>query len=311
MTQTSRHSCEQPITKLMLAVEAGGRSHRYLAVPLHSLSTLAVTLLFLAGSTFPVMAQTKPMARQKDTMAVMGQSTVSAQRDLVLEAEIEQIVQQMIEAEIQHWSPAEKSALKTMDSLGLKAGKIAELTTLSAADLHAKMKTDKKLAQLNAAGISSEEALKLAPTLLLSRYLLNIGRAAVWGGVVTAIRAADFDYSALSSALASGNTRQFMSLIGEGLAGETSFLDLMSSAATFACGSATLDFTPGVCNRFASGVQKIFTRVESSGTRRQAQSASNPVEAGQPESRQTESIRSRFFRRLRPSAQSKAVPVRE
>lgn len=235
--------------------------------PLGSLGAITLTLLFLGGSAVPVWAQAKQSTIQKavakaavPTTTLVDQSARAAQADISLEAEIEQIVAQVMEAETQHWSPAEKSALKTMDSLGLKDSEIAALATLSAADVHAKMKTDKKLAQLNAAGISSEEALKLAPALLLSRYLLNIGRAAVWGGVVTAIRSADFDYRALSAALTSGNTRQFMSLLGEGLTGQTSFLNLMGSAATFACGSATLDFTPGLCDRFASGVQKIFSR---------------------------------------------------
>ncbi|MEO0648204.1 MAG: hypothetical protein AAFZ17_18985 [Cyanobacteria bacterium J06650_10] len=243
----------------------------------YSLRALAMTFLFLSGTAVPAIAQpqfTQPKQTAKfsqqptklPTNLSIVQPVESAQFEAVeldgaLAADIEQIVAQMIAVETQHWSPAEKAALQTMEQVGLKESEIAVIATLSAADLHTKMKTDKKLAQLSAAGISSETVLKLAPTLLLSRYLFNIGRAAAWGGVVAAIRAADFDYGVLSSALVSGNTRQFMSALRAGLPNQTSFLNVVGSAATFACGSATLDFTPGLCTRFASGMQKIFNRI--------------------------------------------------
>ncbi|MGB3672249.1 MAG: hypothetical protein WA984_19195 [Phormidesmis sp.] len=218
--------------------------------PAKSFGAIATTLLMLAGIATPAVAQ--PPA----------QPVADAQLDS--RPDIQQIVDQMIAVETQSWSPAQKSALQTLDAMALKDSELAAIAALSASDLRAQLKTDKKLAKLNATGLSSEEMLKLAPTLLLSRYLLNIGRAAVWGGVVSAIRSADFDYRALSSALTTGDTSEFVSLLGQGLRGQDTFVNLVGTAATFACGSATLDFTPGLCDRFASGLQKVFSQVERS-----------------------------------------------
>ncbi|MGD1897004.1 MAG: hypothetical protein ACFB16_08635 [Phormidesmis sp.] len=237
------------------------------------LSSLAVAVLFLSGMTVPAIAQT--LESKKHTAATPSATPnsneafpESAQQSPQLEAEIERLIAQLINEEIQHWSPAQKDALQTMKALELKEGDLVALVGPSADELHNKAKTDKKLAQklsqLNAAGISNEEALKLAPMVLLSRYLFNIGRAALWGGVVSAIHSADLDYPALLGALTSGDTAQFTSLLSEGLSSQNSFTTLVSSAATFACGSATLDFTPRLCSRFASGMQKIFSRIERS-----------------------------------------------
>ncbi len=224
-----------------------------------SLGAIATTLLLLTGIATPIIAQ--PVTAQPIS------TTQTATASASLASDIQQIVDQMIAVETQNWSPAQKSALQTLDAMGLKNSELEEIAALSAGDLHTQLKTDQKLAKLSATGLSNEEMLKLAPTLLLSRYLLNIGRAALWGGVVSAIRSADFDYRALSAALTTGNTNEFVSLLGQGLQEQDTFVRLVGSAATFACGSATLDFTPGLCDRFASGIQKVFSRVERSAAR--------------------------------------------
>ncbi|MEL6491997.1 MAG: hypothetical protein AAFQ95_18735 [Cyanobacteria bacterium J06621_3] len=236
--------------------------HSFLS-PARGLRAVLATLLFLAGASLPVAAHSK-LSTVTQQGHGEGQFSESAQASVLSELseiELQQMVAEVIAAETEDWSVAEKAALKALESLNLKDNELAAIATLSASELDTRMKTDKKLSKLSAAGISSEQALKLAPMLLLSRYLLNIGRAAMWGGVVSAIRAADFDYRAMTSALTSGDTRQFMSLLREGLSGQTSFTNMVGTAANFACGSATLETTPRMCDRFADGLGKIFRRV--------------------------------------------------
>ncbi len=234
---------------------------------------IAMTLLLTASVTTPAIAQTvtaqasKESDKQQVFLPTSARAANSPTESAQTAAEMQQMIEQTITVETQSWSPTQKSALQTLASMELTDSDLEALAALSASDLQTQLKSDKKLAKLSATGISSEEALKLAPMLLLSRYLLNIGRAAVWGGVVSAIRSANFDYIALSSALTTGNTNEFVSLLGEGLRGQDAFVNLVGSAATFACGSATLDFTPSLCNRFASGIQKVFTQVERSNAR--------------------------------------------
>ncbi|MEL6855854.1 MAG: hypothetical protein AAFO83_12220, partial [Cyanobacteria bacterium J06607_13] len=50
-----------------------------------------------------------------------------------------------------------------------------------------------------------------------------------------------------------------------------------STAATFACGSATLDFTPGLCDHFAGGLQKIFRQAEQTGRRTRTTARNRPT----------------------------------
>jgi len=255
---------------------------------------LAMGLMFLAGMSLPAVAQMPSQGHKLSTHRVSFEIETQNQfnESTQLEAAIAADINQLIATEIQSWSPAQKAAFQTLKGMELKDSELESLAALSPSEMQTKMRTSKKIAKLSATGISSEEALKLAPTLLLSRYLLNIGRAAVWGGVVSAIRAADFDYRALSTALTSGNTRQFMSLLGQGMSGQNNFLSLMGSAANFACGSATLDFTPRLCDRFSTGIQKIFTRVNRSST-----------QAQRPRPTTTQSRRPRV-RFPRPSTQS-------
>ena len=231
--------------------------------PARALKSALATLLFLAGASLPIAAQTKVsvVAQQVHREGQFSESAQVLVHSDLSEAELQQMVTEVMVAETQGWSASEKAALKELESLNLKDGELEAIATLSASELDARMKTDKKLSKLSAAGVSGEQALKLAPMLLLSRYLLNIGRAAVWGGVVSAIRAADFDYRALTLALTSGNTRQFMSLLREGLSEHTSFTNMVGTAANFACGSATLETTPRMCDRFSEGLSKIFRRV--------------------------------------------------
>lgn len=243
--------------------------------PIRSLSALSASVLFLAGVSLPAVAQAKSLSTvqvtpQKTSQPIphAGQFSESAQTNALSEAALHQMVAEIIAAETQDWSPSEKAALKELEALNLKTSELEAIAQLSANELDLRLKTDKKLSKLSTAGLSSEQALKLAPMMLLSRYLLNIGRAALWGGVVGAIRSADFDYRALTVALTSGDTRQFMSLLREGLSDQSAFTDLVGSAATFACGSATLETTPRMCDRFANGMTKIFGRVERSGERR-------------------------------------------
>jgi len=226
------------------------------------LNVLASTLLFLAGSTLPVVAQAKPLHKPA---AVSTASVVVA---LNAEADIQRVVAEMIDVEIQHWSPMQKAAFEEIQQMNLKEDELEALAQMSVGEMSAQLKASGKLTKLSATGISAEETLKLIPAALLSRYLFNIGRAALWGGVVASIRSADFDYGAMSRALTRGNTRQFMSLLGDGMSGQGRFVRMVGTAATFACGSATLDFTPGLCDRFATGMVKIFNRVERSGGRR-------------------------------------------
>ncbi|MEO1621717.1 MAG: hypothetical protein AAFU53_11885 [Cyanobacteria bacterium J06632_3] len=224
-----------------------------------------MSLLFLAGGAVSATAQTKiSVSTASSGLSFEEPLSESTQ----LEADIQRIVDEVMAAETAHWSPAQKAALKEMEAMGLKDSELEAIASLTVTEMSTQLKSDKKLSKLSATGISSEEALKLAPALLLSRYLLNIGRAALWGGVVSAIRSADFDYRAMTSALTSGNTREFMSLLRDGLAtDQTRFTNMVSTAADFACASATLDVNPRLCDRFATGLQKIFTRINHSNTR--------------------------------------------
>ncbi|MGD1867285.1 MAG: hypothetical protein ACFB0D_22270 [Phormidesmis sp.] len=244
--------------------------------PIRRLSALSLTLLFLAGGSLSAVAQSKVPAAiasssgQTSSTQTFGSQTFSSQlnESAQLETDIQQMVAQVIAAETTNWSPAQKTALKEMEAMGLKNEELIAIASLTPSEMSTQLKSNPKLSKLSTISISNEEALKLAPTLLLSRYLFNIGRAALWGSVISAIRSADFDYRAMTSALTSGNTREFMSLLSDGFTTDQSrFTHLVGTAATFACGSATLDVTPGLCSRFASGMQKIFTRVNRSNTR--------------------------------------------
>jgi len=252
------------LIKSALTVSADLRSHK--KHPLKSLSALSLTVLLLAGGSVSAIAQSKAPSFSVDSKAqpVSSQLSESAQ----IEADIQQIVAQVMAAETAHWSYAQKAALKDMEALGLKDDELAAIAALTHSEMTTQLKSNPKLSKLSITGITSEEALKLAPALLLSRYLANIGRAALWGGVLSAIRSADFDYRAMSSALTSGNTREFMSLLRNGFTSDQArFTNLVGTAATFACGSATLEVSPRMCDRFASGMQKIFTRINRSNAR--------------------------------------------
>ncbi len=234
-----------------------------------SVGALSLALLFLAGGSASVLAQSKATA----VLPELSSRKLAQSESVQLEADIQLIVAEVMAAETAHWSSAQKVALKEMEAMGLKDGELEAIAALTASEMSTQLKSNPKLSKLSASGITSEEALKLAPALLLSRYLLNIGRAALWGGALSAIRSADFDYRAMSSALTSGNTREFMSLLRNGFAtDQTRLTSLVGAAATFACGSATLDITPGLCDRFSSGLQKIFIQINrsSGSTRRRA-----------------------------------------
>jgi len=225
------------------------------------LNVLASTLLFFTGITLPTVAQAKAQAKPLYKPATVSTVSVVA---LNAEDEIQRTVVEMVDAEIQHWDPMQKAAFEEIQRMNLKEDELEALAQMSVGEMSTQLKAEGKLAKLSATGISAEETLKLIPAALLSRYLFNIGRAALWGGVVASIRSADFDYGAMSRALTRGNTRQFMTLLGDGMSGQGRFVRMVGTAATFACGSATLDFTPGLCDRFANGMVKIFNRVERS-----------------------------------------------
>ncbi|MEL6879127.1 MAG: hypothetical protein AAFP09_01280 [Cyanobacteria bacterium J06607_10] len=232
-------------------------------------SAIGGALLFFAGVSFPAAAEAKALAAMRPLSSqTTAASQIEAPSDVAIsDAELRAMVAQIIEVETQHWSSAQKAALSEMQALNLKDSELEALAMMDASAMQTQLKDNAQLSKLSATGISSEQALKLAPTLLLSRYLFNIGRAAVWGGVVAAIRSADFDYGAMASALRTGDTDEFMSLLRSGITDQASFVDMVGSAATFACGSATLDVTPRLCDRFTSGLQKIFNRVQRSSRR--------------------------------------------
>ena len=179
--------------------------------------------------------------------------------------EIQAIVSQIIAEETQHWSVTEKRALAEMAALELPEAELEALILMDAADMQRQLKGNGKLSMVPGTCICGAHSLMLSPMLLLCRFLLMIVRAAVWGGVVAAIRSADFDYGAMASALRTGDTSEFMSLLRSGMTDQASFVEMVGSAATFACGSATLDVTPRLCDRFTNGLQKIFNRVQRSG----------------------------------------------
>ena len=70
-----------------------------------------------------------------------------------MEVALQQMVSQMIAAETQDWSPAEKAALTALESLNLKDDELAAIASLSLNELDTRMKTDKKLTHLQATGI--------------------------------------------------------------------------------------------------------------------------------------------------------------
>lgn len=247
---------------------------------------LSGVLLFCAGAVLPVAAQAQALDAANTHRGDMSNLLTTdylntlapseAEMSAAEMQEIQAIVSQIIAAETQHWSVSEKRALAEMEALGLQETELEALILMDAADMQRQLKSNSKLSKVSATGISSEQALKLAPMLLLSRYLLNIGRAAIWGGVVSAIRSADFDYGAMAAALRTGDTGEFMALLRSGITDQASFVDMVGSAATFACGSATLDVTPRLCDRFTNGLQKIFNRVQRSGRRSNNSSDNNP-----------------------------------
>lgn len=269
-TKVARYMTQLQPSALPVVKTKNKLSLRLLSRHRKSISALSLSLLFLAGGSVSAIAASKDAALPLvSSQALNGQPLDSRlSNSAQFEADIQQIVDEVMAAETAYWSPAQKAAFEQMKAMGLKDGDLEAIAALTPSEMSKQLKFNPKLSKLSATGLSSEEALKLAPALLLSRYLLNIGRAALWGGVISAIRSADFDYRAMTGALTSGNTREFMSLLRDGLASDqTRFTNLVSTAATFACGSATLDVTPGLCDRFASGIQKIFTRINRSNAR--------------------------------------------
>ncbi|MEM8505330.1 MAG: hypothetical protein AAF716_19525 [Cyanobacteria bacterium P01_D01_bin.1] len=176
-------------------------------------------------------------------------------------------IDQFIAAETSHLSHAEQQALQALIQLQLEDDTLAALSSLSDSDFQAQLKSDQKFSKLPA-DIAS---LKFSPAVFaaarLAGHMRNIGKAALLGNVVGAIRAAEFDFPAMFSALSSGDTEEFSGLLSEALPRHNTFVEAISTGATFACNTATIDLTPNVCSRFSSFMRGTIARHQQSSKR--------------------------------------------
>jgi hypothetical protein len=183
-------------------------------------------------------------------------------------ADFNKSISQFITAETSHLSKAEQQALQALLSLQLEDATLAELSNLSDFDFQVQLKSNQKLSKLPA----DTASLKFSPAVFaaarLAGHMRSIGKAALLGNVIGAIRAAEFDFPAMFSALSSGDTEEFSSLLSEALPRHTTFVEAISTGATFACNTATIDLTPDVCSRFSGFVRGTIVRYQRS-TRRQ------------------------------------------
>ncbi len=239
-----------------------------------SRSAIAVVLLTLFGASaaLPALAKTKvDTGLQKKESAVTtfeGGTIVSSTVSEDTLSNLDQSVAQFIDAETSHLSFAERQALHILLQLELEDNTLVALS-LSDADsaqfdqqLKTQLKNNPKLDKLPA----DTASLKFSPAVFaaarLAGYMRSIGKAVLFGNVVGAIRAAEFDFPAMFSALSSGDTQEFTSLLSEALPRQTTFVSAVSTGANFACNTATVDLTPGLCDRFTGFMRSTIVRYQ-------------------------------------------------
>jgi len=249
---------------------------------------IAVVLLtfFGAGLSLPALAQQKLQAVEEKTGTNLLESdfpsansptaTLSAAESPKSDeasfadspnADFSKSISQFIAAETSHLSKAEQQALQALLPLQLEDNALAELSDLSDFDFQAQLKSNQKLSKLP----TDTASLKFSPAVFaaarLAGHMRSIAKATLLGNVVGAIRAAEFDFPAMFSALSSGDTEEFSSLLSEALPRHTTFVEAISTGASFACNTATIDLTPDVCSRFSGFMRGTITRYQRSSRR--------------------------------------------
>ncbi len=279
-------------------------------------SKIAVVLLmfFGVGTALPVLAQTKADVRfQENESAVITseRDTTSVAVLTDTHSDLDRSIAQFIDTETSHLSYAEKQALHTLLQLELKDSALVALSSLSDADttqfekqLETQLKNNPKLNNLS----SGMASLKFSPAVFaaarLAGYLRSIGKAVLFGNAVGAIRTAEFDFPAMFSALSSGDTQEFTSLLSEALPRQTTFVSAVSTGANFACNTATIDLTPGLCDRFTGFMRSTIVRYQRSPSPNSSTVRSRTNEVVQSHRQ------SRYFWLLQPISTTEHSPLR-
>ena len=225
---------------------------------------IAVVLLTLFGMglSLPTLAQQKLQTVEEKIGTDLLESNFSATNSPT--ADFNKSISQFIAAETSHLSKAEQQAIQALLPLQLEDATLAALSNLSDSDFQTQLKSNQKLSKLPA----DTASLKFSPAVFaaarLAGHMRSIGKAALLGNVIGAIRAAEFDFPSMFSALSSGDTEEFSSLLSEALPRHTTFVEAISTGATFACNTATIDLTPDVCSRFSSFMRGTITRYQRS-----------------------------------------------
>lgn len=221
----------------------------------------------------PALAKTKIDTRLQENESAIttseGGTIVSSTVSDDTLSNLDQSIAQFIDTETSHLSYVEKQALHTLLPLELEDNTLVALSSLSDADsaqfatqLKTQLKNNPKLNELPA----DTASLKFSPAVFaaarLAGYMRSIGKAVLFGNVVGAIRAAEFDFPAMFSALSSGDTQEFTSLLSEALPRQTTFVSAVSTGANFACNTATVDLTPGLCDRFTGFMRSTIVRYQ-------------------------------------------------
>ncbi|MBE9060256.1 hypothetical protein [cf. Phormidesmis sp. LEGE 11477] len=234
-------------------------------------SSVVLLALFGVSTTLPVLAQTKPI-----TSTVLSDAYSDTYSDKAQGSNDQSFsysgfdlsIDQFIAAETSHFSLEEKQALHALIQLDLEESTLSTLSNLADAELKtqlkAQFKNNPKFNKLPAEIASAKFSPAVFAAARLAGYMRSIGKAVLLGNVVGAIRAAEFDFPAMFSALSTGDTTEFASLLSAALPRQTTFVSAVSTGATFACNTATLDLTPGVCDRFSSFMRSTLVRYQRS-----------------------------------------------
>ena len=260
-----------------------------------SASAIAAVTLFLTGAAMPAAAQIK-----LTQTSLSEQTSVDvASESLFTEAEIQQLVDDVMAAETSGWSAEEKAVMKAVMALEIDEASLLKLVELSEDEMLQAVKSNPKLAPLKAMALSDAAFEKVVPAFAirgLVAVLRNIAKAATIDVIRELVRVSSRDFSSIFSAMRRGDMSGLRRILATSFPRNQTFASMVSVGASSFCGNATFNFIPRRCSMFAGGARRLFEMLRNRfNGRRSSWSSYRPS-------------RPSFFRRNRALASPSASP---
>ncbi|MEO1591620.1 MAG: hypothetical protein AAFU71_10045 [Cyanobacteria bacterium J06632_22] len=188
------------------------------------------------------------------------------------EAEIQQIVDEVVAQETKDWGTAEKAAMKAVMAVDVDETYLMKVADMSEAELMEEIKSNEKLSGLKGLALADSAGVKALKAAWLVRTAAWAGarliNSAAEGVLREIIRMSWPNLSSMFSALMAGDMPRFRTALARSFPRHQTFANVAGAAASSFCDTATFGLRQRACRSFASAARTAAYRIRRNGVRR-------------------------------------------